>query len=251
MTHRTPTDGPARIVGHRGARGLAPENTLASFQVARDLGADLLELDVHLSKDGHLIVMHDPTVDRTSDGHGALKQMTLAEIKALDAGGWFDARFAGERAPTLPEVLEWSTSETELLIEMKGGFDQGLVPKLVDLVWESDRAADVTLISFDHRALQHVKALSPEIRTGMLYVARLVDSVAVARGVGVEALHPNWNYVDSDLLREAHAAGLSVSTWTVNEPEIMRVLIEMGVDSIATDYPDRLTAVIRDTPTTS
>ena len=231
------------VMGHRGARGLAPENTIASFESARKIGVDCVELDVHVSKDADLIVMHDATVDRTTDGHGYIKDMSLSEIKALDAGSWFDPRYTGETAPTLTEVLEWSKGEMPLAIELKGGFEQGLVHRVIDLLWRYDMANDVILISFNHRALQHVKALTPEIRTGILYVARLVDSIAVARRSVADALHPNWNYVDRELVLETHTAGLALSTWTVNEPEDMRTLIEMGVDSIGTDYPDRLVAV--------
>ena len=231
------------VMGHRGARGLAPENTIASFETARKIGVDFVELDVHVSKDDHLIVMHDAAVDRTTDGHGYIQGMSLSEIKALDAGSWFDPRYAREKVPTLTEVLEWSKGEMPLAIELKGGFEQGLVHKVIDLLWRYDMANEVILISFNHRALQHVKALSPELRTGILYVARLVDSVAVARRSVADALHPNWNYVDRELVREAHTAGLALSTWAVNEPKDMRALIEMGVDSIGTDYPDRLVAV--------
>ena len=237
---------PVGIVGHRGARGLAPENTIASFETARKIGVDCVELDVHVSKDGHLIVMHDATVDRTSDGHGRIEDMILSEIKALDAGSWFDPRFAGESVPTLTETLEWSGGEMPLVIELKGGFDQGLVHRVVNLVLRYDAVDKVIVISFDHRALQHVKALSPDIRTGILYVARLVDPVAVARAAAADALHLNWNYVDRDLVREVHTAGLAVSVWTVNEPKDMRMLIGMGVDSIAADYPDRLVAVVEE-----
>jgi len=246
MQTRKTAAGPVLVVGHRGARGLAPENTIASFDTARRIGVDWVELDVHVSKDDHLVVMHDAAVDRTTDGHGYLRDMTLSEIKALDAGGWFDSRFVGQKVPTLPEVLEWSEGELGLVIELKGGFQQGLVPKVVDLLWKHDRVDQVILISFNHRAIQHVQALGPEIRTGILYVARLVNSVAVARDVGADALHPNYNYVDLDLVNEAHTAGLAVSTWTVNEPEPIRGLIEMGVDSIATDYPDRMVDMIRE-----
>jgi len=231
------------VMGHRGARGLAPENTIASFETARKIGVDFVELDVHVSKDAHLIVIHDATVGRTTDGHGYIKDMNLSEIKALDAGSWFDPRYTREKVPTLTKVLEWSGGEMPLAIELKGGFEQGVVHRVIDLLWRYDMANEVILISFNHRALQHVKALSPEIRTGILYVARLVDSIAVARRSVADALHPNWNYVDRELVRETHAAGLALSTWTVNEPEDMRTLIEMGVDSIGTDYPDRLVAV--------
>ena len=231
------------VMGHRGARGLAPENTIASFETARKIGVDFVELDVHMSKDDHIVVMHDATVDRTTDGHGYIKDKSLSEIKTLDAGSWFDPHYTGEGVPTLTEVLEWSKGEMPLAIELKGGFEQGMVHKVIDLLWRYDMANEVILISFDHRSLQHVKALSPEIRTGLLYAARLVDSVAVARSSGADALHPSWKYVDRELAREAHTAGLALSTWTVNEPADMRNLIEMGVDSIGTDYPDRLVAV--------
>jgi glycerophosphoryl diester phosphodiesterase len=239
-------DKPALVVGHRGARGLAPENTIAAFELGRNLGADIIELDVHVSNDGHVVVMHDSMVDRTTDGSGAIADMSVGEIKTLDAGSWFEARFAGERVPTLVETLEWSAGQVPLAIELKGGFELGLVEKVIERLWHYDMANNVILISFDHRALQHVKALSSEVRTGILYSARMVDTVAVARQAGADALHPNWHWVDAELIREAHVAGLSVSVWTVNEPEDMRALIDMGVDSIGTDYPDRLAIVLKE-----
>ena len=119
--------------------------------------------------------------------------MSLSEIKALDAGSWFDPRYAGERVPTLEEILEWSEGGggMPLVIELKGGFEQGLVHRVVDLLWRYNAVDEAIVISFNYRALQHVKALSPEIRTGILYVAWLVDPIAVARGAVADALHPN------------------------------------------------------------
>ena len=225
--------------------GYAPENTMASFKKGLALGADLIELDVHLSADGHLVVIHDPTVDRTTDGRGYVKDMTLAQLKKLDAGSWFGPEFAGERIPTLAEVLEWARGRVGLVIEIKNGpvFYPGIEEKVIEALEAYDMEEEVIVISFDHRCVRRVKELRPGIATGILYVGRLADPTAAARAAMADAIHPKADYLTAEDVSEAHLAGLAVSTWTVNDPSQMGEFIEMGVDSIGTNYPDLLGSV--------
>ena len=231
---------PVLRVGHRGAKGHAPENTMASFELAVQMGVHAVETDVHLSKDGDVVLIHDHTVDRTTDGHGFVKDMTVAELKRLDAGAWFDARFAGQRIPTLVELLAWARDRVPLAIEIKNGpiFYPGIAGKVIRLVREYDMVWQVILLSFDHLVLREAKMIAPEIATGILYVAALVDPVAAARAAGADSLNPNWSFVTPALVGSAHAAGLAVSPWCPNDLATLRALDEMGADSIGTDFPD-------------
>jgi glycerophosphoryl diester phosphodiesterase len=244
---RTP-GAPVLCVGHRGARGHAPENTFASFnyfdsaQYKRgvELGANVVETDVHLSKDGEVVVIHDHTVDRTTDGHGFVKDLTVAELKRLDAGAWFGPEFAGERIPTLAELLAWAKDRVPLAIEIKNGplYYPGIAEKVVRLLREHGMVRQAIIISFDHFVVREAKMLAPEVATGILYAGRLIDPVAAARAARADALHPNWAFITPDLVQAAHAAGLAVSPWCPNDIEALQMLDEMGVDSIGTDYPE-------------
>ena len=234
--------GEVLIIGHRGAMGYAPENTFASFERAVDLGVDLIELDIHLSSDGEPVVVHDATVDRTSDGTGRVLDMSLAELKRLDFGSSFDRRFAGECMPALREVLEWAGDRVPLTIEIKGDPlpATGIEEKLVGLLREYDMVDRVMAISFHHPAVRRIKEIEPRLATGILYAAHLADSVGAARAAMADSLRPSWSYWTRELVRDVHAGGLNASTWTVNEPELALTLAEMGVDSIATNFPDRI-----------
>jgi len=237
---------PVLRVGHRGARGHAPENTFASFKRGLELGASVVETDVHISRDGEVVVIHDHTVDRTTNGKGYVKDMTVAELKRLDAGAAFDAAFdaagtyAGERIPTLAELLEWAKPRVPLAIEIKNGplYYPGLAAKVIGLLRRYDMLKQAILISFDHFVLREARIIDPEVTTGILYAGRLVDPIHAAREAGAAALHPQWAYVTPDLVEVAHAAGLAVSPWCPNDVETLRWLDQMGVDSIGTDYPD-------------
>lgn len=232
--------GPVLRVGHRGAKGHAPENTFASFNLAVQMGVSAVETDVHLSHDGEVVLIHDHTVDRTTDGHGYVKDLTLAALKELDAGAWFDPRFAGERIPTLGELLGWAKGRVAVAIEIKNGpiYYSGIAGKVIRLLREHDMLGEALLISFDHLVLREAKMLAPEVASGLLYVARLVDPVGAAHASGASALHPNWAFVTPDLVETAHAAGLAVSPWCPNDAPTLRALTAMGVDSIGTDYPE-------------
>jgi glycerophosphoryl diester phosphodiesterase len=235
-----PAGAPVLRVGHRGAKGHAPENTLASFNKGVALGASVVETDVHLSKDGEVVLIHDHTVDRTTDGKGYVKDMTLAELKQLDAGAWYDPRYAGERIPTLAELLAWASDRVPLAIEIKNGpiYYSGIAEKTLRLLREYGMLGQAILISFDHLVLREAKMLAPEVATGLLYVGRLVDPVGAARAAGASALHPQWAFVTPDLVAQAHDAGLAVSPWCPNDLPTIQWLDRMGVDSIGSDYPD-------------
>jgi glycerophosphoryl diester phosphodiesterase len=227
------------VVGHRGAAGHAPENTLPSFEVALELGADAVEMDVHLSRDGIPVVIHDHTVDRTTNGHGSVDQFTARELQALDAGHGESANPTDVRIPTLDEVLRWAKGRTRVVVELKGTHNPQLVEQTIALVREYHMIDETMLISFDHLALQRAKAIEPGMRIGALYFARPADPVGLAAAIGADALCPHWSTAPADLVAEARAAGLGVCVWTANEPAEIEAALAADVDALTSDYPDR------------
>ena len=231
------------IVGHRGASGHRPENTLASFALAAELGADLVECDVHLSADGVPVVIHDDTLDRTTSGRGPVTARTLAELKTLDAG-------LGETVPTLDELLTWCRDHLPLSIEIKNGpvYHRGLPDRVIELLRKHGVVERASVISFDHLAVQRAKQLEPRLAAGVLFAARPVDAPALARAAGADILLPHWAFATPELVEPAHAAGLAVSVWTVNDETALRAALAAGVDAVATDYPDRIRAALSRSP---
>ena len=233
-------------VGHRGAAGHAPENTFASFEAALRLGADVVELDVRRSRDGELVVVHDATVDRTTDGRGEVHALSLAQLRALDAGVHFGPEFRGERIPTLAEVLTWAHGRTELVVEIKGDPhpQPGVEEQVVRLVAEHGMIDLTMVVSFYHPALRRVRDLEPRIATGMVYMGFLTDTVTAAQAAGADSVRPSWEDWNEDLVAAVHGAGLVAGTWTVDDEDVMARMLDMGLDSITTNYPDRLRRVI-------
>jgi len=267
------------ILGHRGAPRLAPENTLASFKAGLEAGVDGFELDVQLSRDGRLVVIHDERVDRTTDGKGWVKDMTLAELKALDAGSWFrpegsgstsgspgassssggrrvggtgggtEAPFAGERIPTLEEVLELVAPKCRLInIEIKSGLVlyPGIEEKTIALLKDFGIVEKTVLSSFNHFSLRTAKAVDSSVRTGVLYMEGLVDPWVYAKHVPADALHPAFYAVAPEIVAGAHAAGLAVNTWTVDDPNDMRRMMTWGVDAVITNQPAVMVEIARE-----
>jgi len=237
------------VVGHRGAMGHCPENTLASFERGLQLGADWIELDVHLSRDNALIVVHDETLDRTTNGQGAVREHSLAELKALDAGSWFGPEYAGERVPTLDEVLGWARQRNAIVdIEIKNApvYYAGIEAAVVEALDRYGMTEQVIVISFDHRTVQRVKTLDPRIATGVLYSGRPVDGgVSLAAQAQADAILPHWAHVTAADVAGAHSAGLSVAPWASSDPAVLRGLIDAGVDAIGTNHPDVLRDVMK------
>lgn len=239
--------GRPRVFGHRGSMGYAPENTFASFELAIQQGVDAIELDVHLSSDGEVVVIHDALLERTAGGQGLVGEKTLAELKALDAGAHFGSQFAGQRIPTLGETLAWARGKCVLDIEIKGGLGPyaGLEEKVVRLIREYAMTDQTIVISFDHPTVARVRALAPELAVGTLWSCRPIDPVAVAQAAGANAILPFWAYCDQETVDAAHAAGLSVHPWALSEPRIIERLMTMGVDSICSNHPDIVVKALR------
>ena len=239
--------GKVLVVGHRGAKGYAPENTMSSFKKALELGADLVELDVQLSRDGELVVIHDADVSRTTDGQGRIAELSLAEIRRLDAGVWFGAGFRGQRVPTLTEVLAWAKGRTPLVIEIKRRLRPvpGIEKKLVEAIRDHEMLDDVMVTSFNHLSVKLVKELEPSLATGIHYNARLVDTVGVARAALTDSVRFDWRYWTADVVDEVHAANLSTNTaYPGSDEKEIESLVQMGLDSICINYPDKLRAYV-------
>ncbi|MFQ6075312.1 MAG: glycerophosphodiester phosphodiesterase [Candidatus Bathyarchaeia archaeon] len=223
------------VTGHRGAAGLEPENTIRSFKRALELGVDQVELDVHLTKDRRLAVIHDTTVDRTTNGHGHVGDLTLEEIRKLDAG-------KGERVPTLQEAIDVVRGRAILQIELKG---LGVEEAVVKTVEENRIVDEVILTSFRHYMVKRAKTLNPRLSTGVLFLCIPMDAPRLAIDAGAEGLHANVNYIDAHLVEDGHRYGLKVRAWNTDDPEQMRWLLGLGVDAIGSDRPDILLDVVR------
>lgn len=224
-------------MAHRGASRYAPENTLAAFRLALEHRAPAVECDVQRTKDGHLVIIHDQTVNRTTDGGGPVADYTLDDLRRLDAGGWFAPEFAGERIPLLEEVLAVVRGRALLKLEIKNGpaFYEGIERQILDALRRYEVEDDVLLISFDHPSVRTVRSLSPRVATGVLYAARLIDGPAAARAAGADALCIQWGFATEDVVAQAHAAGLGVFVWTVDEEEAVRRCLAGGVDGITSN----------------
>ncbi len=233
---------------HRGASGHCPENTMVAFRRGLELGATGIETDVQMSKDGALVLIHDESVQRTTGQHGEISQLHSDEIRRLDAGSWYSQEFAGECIPTLDELLDWAAStELTLNLELKNNIEPytGMEEKVIEAVRARGLEERTIISSFNHYSLVTCKRIAPEIRTGILYVENLVDPWNYARNIGAEALHPYHLTMESFIVRHANAAGIMSNPFTINDPERMQQLIDMGCAGIITDYPDRLDEVLR------
>lgn len=222
-------------IGHRGAKGHLAENTLASFQKALDLGVDGVELDVHLSLDGEIIVMHDETIDRTTDGKGLVNALSLAELKVF--------RIENELGiPTLTEVFDLINRNCFINVELKGNGTAAPVVALIDNYisqksWQYD---DFIVSSFDWNALQEVAHLDPKIRIGVLTATDLELAIGFAEFIHAYAIHPYFHLLDAGNTTQIQEKGFLVFPWTVNEPEDVQKIKSFGVNGIITDCPDKI-----------
>lgn len=230
------------IFAHRGASAYAPENTLAAFEAALEQGADAIEVDAGLSADGHVVVIHDAEVDRTTGGRGLVGEMSLAGLRALDAGGYFSERFRGEKIPTLEEVFESFGRRTFINVELKnrGGTGDHLVDSVCALVRRCRLQAQVMFSSFQAGILAGARALLPEVACGLLAPKGLPGAWSRSFGFAFgsyQALHPNLVDVTIQQIQRVHRLKRRVHAWTVNSDADMRRLFGWGVDGIFTDDP--------------
>jgi glycerophosphoryl diester phosphodiesterase len=227
-----------RVIAHRGASGTRPENTLAAFRRAVELGAPMIELDVQCTRDGHAVVMHDWTLDRTTTGRGGVGDRTLAELRTLDAGAWFDPAFAGERIPTLADVLE--AVPIAVNVELKPRGDDGLEAAVLAVVEAAGALERVVFSCFEPTVLERVRGLSRTADIGVLWEgAPLPEALRWAGRVGARALHLRKDAVSPATLKQASDARLQIRVWTVNDPVEFERLATWGVEAVFTDFPER------------
>jgi glycerophosphoryl diester phosphodiesterase len=264
------------VLAHRGASAYAPENTLAAFNLAFEIGADGIELDVTLTKDGIPVVIHDDTVDRTTDGHGLIKQMTLEQVERLDAGGWFNERFRGERIPTLEQVLVGVGTRGVVNIELKTAAlrpwpvkisavprsklaqlslgvlarliqTDGLESVVVQVIGQTHAAERVLISCFNPLSLSRARSLNPRLSRGLLYASYLpifLSRAWLRPMARPHALHPNFSMVTPKYVAWARRKHYRINPWVVDDPSETKRLIALGVDSIMTNKPDVLRHVV-------
>lgn len=226
------------IVGHRGACGDAPENTLRSFTRAIELGCHRAELDVQVSADGVAVVMHDATVDRTTNGEGAVSALTVKQLKTLDAG-------AGEKIPTLEEVMVLCRRQIDLQIELKAEKSPSLVADLIERAWEPEKTV---VTSFDLELLDEFAALMPTIPLGLLNRDPALDMIGVASAHRHGWICPRADIAIADAVARAHRSGLKVYVYHVNQSHQAAALIHCGVDAIGTDHPEMVKRLLTGQP---
>ncbi len=230
------------IWAHRGASGRAPENTLAAFAAAESDGADGIELDVHLSRDGVPVVIHDETLDRTTDGQGPVGRHSLAELQRLDAGSWFAPAFAGEPLPALAAVCGWAEDRLRINIEIK----TAAAGRSVLAILKDFPRCRVLISSFDHPLLATLRSCEPRLPLGFLSDSRFWrGGVARAVSSGAESFHPRQDRTSRPLVAACHRQGLAVYPWTVDPPERARALLSLGIDGFFTNQPQSLRQSLR------
>jgi glycerophosphoryl diester phosphodiesterase len=234
------------VSAHRGFSARAPENTMPALTASFEAGADVAEIDVRLTSDGTLVLMHDATVDRTTDGKGPISEMTMEQVRNLDAGRWFDRKFAGTPVPTLDEVLAWARGRMALLIELKNypERNEAFVDDLVATILRNDAEDFAVPACFDHPTLAEIHLRHQGWSLEMILPCRLVDPVHAARAAGATLLSLEPEFIVASDLEVVHAAGLSVLT-TMKSTEHGRELYNMGVDFIESDDVDLVCQTLR------
>jgi len=233
-------------IAHRGASGYAPENTMAAFDKALQMKADYFELDVQMSKDGKLVLIHDVTVDRTTDGTGRVGDLTFKELRRLDAGSWFDPAFAGERIPTLEEALDRYRGKIGILIEIKNpelypGIERKVAKALKKRNLHKPRNGKIIVQSFNHDSVKKFHSLLPSVPVGVLISYRdegISDKELRNFAKYADYVNPNKDMVDRSLVKRIHRFGMKTTPWTVRDRAEADRLKSIRVDGIVTDYPD-------------
>ena len=239
------------VIAHRGFSAIAPENTLISFQKAIEIGADMIEFDVSLSKDGIPVVIHDKTLNRTTNSKGKVEDFTLEELKSFDAGSWYKPSFTGEKIPTLEEVILLAKGKIMLNIEIKKHSVKrkikinGLEHKIVNLLEKHGMIDEVLISSFSKMAIQRIKEFNPEIPVAYLYRfginLRLINSFDK---LGIYSFNQGKRSFSKKSIQDIHLKGIKLNIYTVNQKREMKKFIKNGVDGIITNHPDKLLAVI-------
>ena len=242
------TSARTRVIAHRGFSGAAPENTLAAVRAAIEIGADMVEIDVTLTSDNKIVVIHDVTLDRTTDGSGEIYRFSLAQLQELDAGSWFDPKFAGEQIPTLNEVLQEVDGRILLNVEIKSeAVARGVVARVAAAIREYGMIEQVVVSSFSPEALQQMHEAAPEIRTAVLYNTKFhqgQDAVEIVMDLNTSVFNIKRQRLTRKMLHRCRENSIPVGLYTVNKPRRLRRLVDKGIDAIFTDHPDRLLQIL-------
>lgn len=235
-------------IAHRGFSGKYPENTLLAFQKAIETGADGIELDVHFTKDGELVVIHDETIDRTTDGKGLVRDYTYEELSKIDASAGFKGVYGFNKIPTLREYFELVKPVDGFItnIELKTGIYEypGIEEAVLKLIDEFDLRDRMIISSFNFFSVLRFKALAPDVKCGFLEGGWIADFGAYTKQHGIECVHPLYLSVTEQTAAEIKGNGIEINTWTVNDEESVKRLYLLGVESVITNYPDMAKKVI-------
>ncbi|WP_338448018.1 glycerophosphodiester phosphodiesterase family protein [Niallia oryzisoli] len=230
-------------IAHRGASGYAPENTIYAFDKAVEMKADYIEIDVQRSKDGKLVIIHDTTVNRTTNGAGAVKDLTFKELQRLDAGGWKGKHFSGAKIPLFEEVLARYKGKIGILIELKSpglypGIEEEIVNKLKQ--FNLDKHKKIIIQSFNFKSMKKMKQLLPDVQIGVLVSKKKNTTEQAIKDFSSYAdyYNPSFELLTDDMVRTAKEEGMKVLSWTVRSPEAADFLLSYNIDAVATDYPD-------------
>ncbi len=230
-----------KIIGHRGAMGYRPENTMASFLKALTLGADGIEFDVHLTKDHVPVVIHDERVDRTTDAIGEIKDYTFAQLKKLNAGTWFSREYYKERIPSLEEVLNLPVKEDFIFnIELKAGsfYYPGIEEIVLKCIERVGVKSQVVVSSFDHQSLVDIKKIDPSIKTGVLVCSKMFEPWNYVKSINADYYHPDFRSIEPNNVKGLKTHKYGINVYTVNNESVMRAMIHAQVEGIITNYPD-------------
>lgn len=235
---------------HRGASGYFPENTMLAFEKALPMGATGIETDVQMTKDGVLVLIHDETLDRTTNVTGFVKDYTYKELLKIDAGSHFSSEFKNVKIPALDELIQFAKDKNlQLNLELKNNIIQypKIEEKVLDMIEKYKIKDRIIISSFNHYSMVKVKEIDKETKVGLLYSATLYHPENYGKALGVEALHPLYFAVDSEeIIQGIKAAGLMINPYTIDDEGDMRRFIDYGVDGIITDYPDKLSKLLHD-----
>ena len=239
-----------KIIAHRGFSGVAPENTMAAFERAIAINADGIECDVHLSKDGKIVICHDTTLMRTTNGSGSIQDYTWDELQAFDAGSWFSPEFSKERIPSLERLLKL-VRKTDLLlnIELKTEtiFYPQIEEKVVALLKKFDLVDHSLISSFNFQSLSKVKVLLPELATAALikYPQEVINFWEQMSALKVNAIHPCYLGLTTDIMDKAEKRGFQINTWTPDQPEEISHLLKLQTHGIITNFPEKAQQILR------
>jgi len=232
-------------IAHRGASAYAPENTIAAFDKAVEMKADYIEIDVQRSKDGKLVVIHDTTVDRTTDGSGKVGNLTFNELRNLDAGSWKGEQFAGAQIPTFDEILDRYHGKIGILIELKApelypGIEENIAGKLKEQNLDKPQNEKIIVQSFNHNSMKKMNELLPKVPIGVLTSssADTTEQALQEFSIYADYFNPSYGIVTPDLVNQVHSLAMKIGSWTVRSQEAANFLLNVGVDAIITDYPD-------------